>query len=326
MPRVVTAACVLALFASGCGDKDADRAKAAAEINAACEKLVKMDEGRSTKASAAASAARTSPSASAPQRAPDSESILGDLREIVDGLGASAPASVSEQTRCAADLHLYRHASEKGFACVSACANEGELTRTRGCVKGCVAEDEVLEKARRAARAQRELTGRGWLGSSFAQPTTRTTGRLAHEGGGDVTLTLDLPDDPQVIAPGHWRIAGTGATVAPTVRISLQKPSGDPRASALQGEDGRALREAKEREATEKHRYMLLRVGPNLAISREGAASQHRDHVQVDIVWDDGPDRLVCTVTASMLGFDDGLVDAVVAWADKLCGSVALQD
>lgn len=298
-----------------CGGKDEKSAKETAEIKATCEKIVALEERELGTEPAPA----TSAGAASPRKA----SVLAELRRLTEVLGSSAPMTVPAQTRCAADMHLYRAASPTGFTCLDGCAKEGAYAAMKACFEKCVAEDEPFEKARRESRKQREVNARNWLGAASSQATTAVTGKVVDAKGREWALNVDLPDQPQADGPGKWRIEKTSALVAPTINVALVEPSGTLQDAALAAVADEALVEHKQQE--KKGRFHLVRVGPDTEMSRAGASSKNRDRLVSQVVFDKDDIRIVCTVQASLLDLDDGLINAATVWTENLCNSVALK-
>jgi hypothetical protein len=284
------------VFACG-GGKDDKTHQETAEIKAACEKLVAFQESEA--------------------------GLLADLRSLTEVLGSGAPSTVPAQTRCAADLHLYRAASSTGYACIEGCAGQSGYAAVKACFDKCVADDEPLEKARRESRKQREVNARNWLGAASSQATTNVTSKISDSKGREWLLGVDLPDQPQSDGPGQWRIEKTSALVAPTVNITLRDTAGTPQEAALAVEKGEGLSELKQQD--KKGRFLLVRVGPDAKMSRAGTASQNRDRLVAQVVYDKDDVRVVCTVQARLIDLDDGLINAATVWTENLCNSVGLK-
>jgi hypothetical protein len=299
------------LTAFACSGKAEEQAKATAEIRAVCEKLVPLDEQQP-----ASSEAKGDP-------APKTAGILATFRELVDVLGSSPPASVSPQTRCSADLHLYRGASEKGFACLEGCANEGSYTGAKTCVDKCVAEDEALEKARRNSRKQREVTARDWLWTAAGKAMTTSQGKIVDARGVDRAFSIDLPDQPQAAGPGRWSIERTGALQTPWITVKFVEPIGDFRDSITHDEVPAHLVDFKER--TDAGRYLLARTGPDPKMSRDPKNATHKDRLLVQVAWDEEDDRVICSMDIGILDMDEGLLKAGIAWTENMCASVKLK-
>jgi hypothetical protein len=300
---------------SSCGGKSADAAKETAEIRATCEKLVAL-EMRYTESKDAGPAAD-------PPYEGEVGSILGDFRGLVEVLGSSPPASVADLTRCSADLHLYRGASEKGFACLRTCADEAGYARAKRCVEKCVMADEALETARRASRKQREVTARDWLFTVAGKPMTTTVAKLTAPTGSERVLTIDLPDQPALAGPGSWTIERTGALQPPTVKVEILDAAGTPafREIATSATTTSPLTDYKERE--DDDRYMLARVGPDPKMSRDPSNATHRDRLLVTVIRKEGEDWLRCSMEIGLLDMDDGLANAGVLWTENLCNWIS---
>lgn len=288
---------------AACGDKAEHQAKATAEIGAVCEKLVLLDEQGDGEAGKG--------------------EILATLRSLVEVLGSSPPPTVSAQTRCSADLHLYRGASEKGFGCLQTCGSEGSHSGAKACVDKCVADDEALEKARRSSRKQRELTARDWLWTAAGKPMSTSQSKIVDARGNDRGFSIDLPDQPLAGGPGVWSIERTGALQTPWVSVKMVEASGDFRDSVTQGETPAKLFDFKETE--EKGRYVLVRTGPDPKMSRDPENATHKDRLIVNVAWDVEGDRIVCSMDISILDMDEGLVKAGGAWTENMCASVKLK-
>jgi len=313
-PRLVSTF-ILGLAAgglAGCGSKgNPEQEKATAEIRATCERLVALEGTDPPPASSATSGSAVS------------GSMLGSLRTLVEVLGSSAPMTVPAQTRCAADMHLYRGASEAGFKCIDTCSQGGSFAGAKACFDKCILDDEALETARRSSRKQRDVNARGWLGSAASQPTTATSAKVGDAKGREWQITVDLPDQPVPATPGVWRIEKTSALVAPVVKVSLRDQEGSLKDTALLEEGPPGAAEIKERE--EKGKFLLARVGPDPIMSRAGDQSKNRDKLLVQVVYDKDDVRISCGVNVNLLDLDDGLIDAIVAWTENLCGSVAFK-
>ncbi|NUO47927.1 MAG: hypothetical protein HOV80_03625 [Polyangiaceae bacterium] len=296
--------------AFACSGKADEQAKATAEIRGVCEKLVPLDEQQAAQPEEKSDAPKT-------------EGILATFRGLVDVLGSSPPPSVSPQTRCSADLHLYWGASEKGFACIKGCANEGSYTGAKTCVDKCVAEDEALETARRSSRKQREVTARDWLWTAAGKPMTTSQGKIGDARGVDRGFSIDLPDQPQAAGPGRWSIERTGALQTPWVTVKLVEPIGDFRDSITHDEVPARLFDFKER--TDAGRYLLARTGPDMKMSRDPENATHKDRLVVQVAWDEESDRIICGMDISILDMDEGLIKAGIAWTENMCASVKLK-
>jgi hypothetical protein len=298
----------LAVVTAACSGKAEEQAKATAEIRGVCEKLVPLDDQQpEEKAGTEAKAS----------------GILATFRELVDVLGSSPPPTVSAQTRCSADLHLYRGASEKGFACIKGCASEGSFTGAKTCVDKCVAEDEALETARRSSRKQREVTARDWLWTAAGKPMTTSQGKIADARGVERAFTIDLPDQPLAAGPGRWSIERTGALQTPWVSVKLVEPIGDLRESVTHDEPPARLIDFKER--TDEGRYLLARTGPDPKMSRDPENATHKDRLLVSVAWDEENDRIICSMDVSILDMDEGLLKAGIAWTENMCASVKMK-
>lgn len=251
-------------------------------------------------------------------------SALESKQAVVDGLASQVkvfrPAGSSAGS-CRETLSLYTRHSGSGLSCLAPCADKKLPGNARLCAEACVKNDEVLEAARRAAQKAKQETGREWIVGAVDAPTERATSKARLHSGPERGFEIDLPSGG-VHAEGYWRFESLG-TVDPVVVWIRVEPNDEHSFARTATLGEKTTRLSTVREKTEANRYLLARVAPSYEFSRDWLTATFRDHLVVQILWNlDEETRLECRLDLGVLDLEERHVDAGIAWAEKVCGSV----
>lgn len=250
----------------------------------------------------------------------DSRSLPSVLESIDRQMGIleGRPRNAPVRDRCEADLGRHALASRSGFACVEGCAQKDGYRRLSVCVDRCIRSDADLLAARRAVRrsAEQRAGVRETLLTGPLSKTTRTRvgafSILVPEGAktGRDGFLVERPELPPVLSV--------------TLR-AVEHPQSTLSAEATWGEKGTGL--VMFRESSAPTSYTLARIGSRWDLAARPLEPSTRDYLRVQTVRDGvpGSPRFVCDVGASLLDMDDTVTEAIVAWAQRICGSVVYE-